>query len=65
MPRKPRHKPDALEQADKHSRCPWDGLKAQDKLLEKHPAPVVERQRRRCRQWLDGELSWSDLLGEP
>ena len=57
-------KADPLEQEDKHCRAPWTQLREQDKLLQRHPPQVVARQRRRCRQWLEGELSWSEVLGE-
>jgi hypothetical protein len=56
--------PDALEQEDKHTRCPWTQLREQDRLLATQPAAVIAKQRRRCRAWLEGELSWAQLLGE-
>lgn len=59
--RKP--KAEALEQEDRHTRCPWTQLKEQDRLLANQPAAVIAKQRRRCRAWLDGELSWPQLLG--
>ena len=57
-------KVDALEQEDKHCRAPWTQLREQDRLIAKHPPAVIARQRRRCRAWLQGELSWSELCGE-
>ena len=57
-------KPDPMDAGEQHGRCRWEGLREQDKLLQRHPPGVVALQRRRCRQWLDGELSWSDLCGE-
>ena len=62
MPR--RRKAEALELEDRHTRCPWSGLRANDQLVAKHPRHVVAQQRRRCRQWLDGELTWQEVLGE-
>ena len=59
-----RKKPTAMELQDQHSRCPWTQLREQDRLLANQPAAVIAKQRRRCRAWLDGELSWPQLLGE-
>ena len=59
-----RRKPDPMELQDQHSRCPWTQLREQDQLLQRHPPQVVARQRRRCREWLAGELTWSEVLGE-
>ena len=59
-----RRKPDPMEMGEQHCRAPWTQLREQDKLLQRHPPGVVARQRRRCRAWLDGELSWSEVLGE-
>ena len=63
--RKAKAKVDPMEAGEQHGRCRWEGLRAQDKLLQQHHTPeAVARQRRRCRRWLAGELSWSDLCGE-
>lgn len=55
-----------MEAAEKHSRCPWDGLKANDRLISSHwTVEEIQSQRKRCREWLGGETSWTDVLGEP
>ena len=59
-----RRKPDPMEMGEQHGRCRWEGLREQDRLLANQPAAVIAKQRRRCRAWLDGELSWPQLLGE-
>ena len=64
MPRR-KAKPDPMGMGEQHSRCRWEGLRANDQLVAKnHPPHVVRQQRRRCRQMLVGELSWSEVLGE-
>lgn len=35
-----------------------------ERLQANQPAAVIAKQRRRCRAWLDRELSWSEVLGE-
>ena len=68
MARRRRHKPiPASELPEQHSRCPWDGLKANDELIAKHwRQEEIGRQRRRCRHWVETEeCSWQDLFGEP
>ena len=57
-------KPDPMEMGEQHGRCKWEGLREQDRLLQRHPPEVIAKQRRRCRAWLQGELSWSEVLGE-
>ena len=52
------------EMGEQHGRCRCEELREQDKLLQPHPPEAIARQRRRCRAWLDGELSWPQLLGE-
>ena len=60
-----RKKAEALEAEDRHTRRPWSGLRANDQLVARNHSPhVVRQQRRRCRQMLVGELSWSEVLGE-
>jgi len=57
-----RRKPDPLEAEDKNCREPWIQLREQDRLLANQPAAVIAKQRRRCRAWLDGEFSGSQVL---
>jgi hypothetical protein len=65
MPRrKAKAKVDLMEAGEQHGRCRWEGLREQDRLLANQPAAVIAKQRRCCRAWLDGELSWPQLLGE-
>jgi len=52
------------EMGEQHGCCRCEELREQDKLLQPHPPEAIARQRRRCRAWLDGELSWSEVLGE-
>ena len=59
-----RRKPDPLEQEDKHCRAPWTQLREQDRILEAVDPVRLRAERDRCRQLLDGVISWSDLLGE-
>ena len=58
-------KPDPMEMGEQHGRCRWEGLREQDRLIAGYPPQVIAKQRRRCRQWLAGEITWAEVLGEP
>ena len=51
------------EMGEQHGRCRWEGLRAQDSLLQRQPSSLVQKQRNQCRQLIDGELDWEELLG--
>ena len=44
--------------------APWSQYRSQSKLQEAVDPVRLRAERDRCRQLLDGVLSWSDLLGE-
>ena len=53
-----------LDQSDLSCRRPWEGLRKQDRILEAVDPVSLRAERDRCRQLLDGVISWSELLGE-
>ena len=63
MAKRRRHKPDPMEAGEKHSRCPWDGLKANDELISRHwSQEQITQQRRRCHRLVNGE-GWEEMFG--
>ena len=52
-----------MEAGEKHSRCPWDGLKANDELIARHwSSEQIQQQRRRCRRLVNGK-GWEEMFG--
>ena len=63
MTKRRRHRPDPMESGEKHSRCPWDGLTANDELVSRHwSSEQIQQQRLRFRRLVNGD-DWQEMFG--